>query len=159
MRMRRVTNGASPMTDVHLALVQSSLVCGPRGTVTGQLYFRTDASTFPDDVWNDFALVLLGWWVEALIPLLQGQRCEAELLFMDGPFLVRVERDEAGDCSMEFVDRARDRVVGRGSIQLDELFEQVTRAAKAVLEFSEEEGGAAADVEALRRGLAGIASS
>jgi len=67
---------------------------------------------FPATDWNDFVVVVLGWWIAQVLPLRCGFEGEAELRFMDGPFRIRIVNHGyeagiecfSGRCSV-FLDR------------------------------------------------------
>ncbi len=46
---------------------------------------------FPARGWDDFVVVVLGWWAAALVRLLRGLSQREMLDFMDGPFTVETE--------------------------------------------------------------------
>jgi hypothetical protein len=58
--------------------------------MTGVIYFQFGEKTFPEPDWNDFVIVVLCWWLEAVIQMVDGVKENAELWFMDGPFYVRI---------------------------------------------------------------------
>lgn len=147
------------MTTLRLVLEPRSLEVGPHGAVTGQIFFKVNSVAFPDDAWNDFALVILSWWSEALAALRGGAGTETELIFMDGPYALRLRRQSDGDCAAEFVERSRDRVVGRTTAKLPALLQDVADAASVVLSFCEGRTVPAADVDALREARNRIAPS
>src|SRR5262245_7151666 len=62
------------------------------GSVTAIVYFDFGADRqFPVADWNDFVVVIAGWWLEALQAVERGQ-VEAELRFMDGPYWITAIR-------------------------------------------------------------------
>lgn len=58
------------------------------------IYWQHENTFYPSSNWTDFGSTILGWWVTAAINLFHGSRNE-ELLFMDGPFCIKVTRKEA----------------------------------------------------------------
>lgn len=56
----------------------------------GNINFRFDDFYFPSNDWNDFIFVILNWWIQSLRNLLSNDVVKEELLFMDGPFLVKI---------------------------------------------------------------------
>jgi hypothetical protein len=58
------------------------------GSVTGVVYFEFGPGRrFPCVGWNDFVVVLAGWWMAALEKLVEGQS-EVDFRFMDGPYWI-----------------------------------------------------------------------
>lgn len=60
------------------------------------IWFEEGGESYPEEGWLDFGAVILLWWVSAILRLFGGSR-EEDLVFMDGPFRVRVRRDRASD--------------------------------------------------------------
>jgi hypothetical protein len=147
------------MTNLHLELERESLEVSTRGAVTGRIFFRTDFEAFPDDSWNDFVLVILRWWSEAVAALKDRGSDETELAFMDGPFVVRLRRHGDEEYAADFIDRSRNRVLGHATVQLPDLTQNIVDAAELALRFSEQTTAGAADAEALRGALSLIAPS
>jgi hypothetical protein len=58
--------------------------------ITGVIYIELGNIAFPERGWNDFPVVIVTWWLQALIKLLAGTPSEQTFLFMDGPFEFRV---------------------------------------------------------------------
>jgi hypothetical protein len=63
----------------------------------GQLLFEVtmqDGSTeYPMPHWSDFGYVVLGWWHNAIIQLIEGEK-ESEFDFMDGPYCVKARHNK-----------------------------------------------------------------
>ena len=59
--------------------------------VVGPIWLELDGQTFPDDGWDDFPVVILGWWLNAVKPLIANEGTECECLFMDGRYKFKVK--------------------------------------------------------------------
>jgi hypothetical protein len=59
-------------------------------TLTCPIYIRCGECAFPNESWDDFAVVILGWWMEQVRDLHRCQIETAVLLFMDGPYRVHI---------------------------------------------------------------------
>jgi hypothetical protein len=59
------------------------------------IYWRFPDFDYPMNGWTDFGVVLLGWWVQAIVSLRQGSQ-ETDLLFMDGPYSVHINKKAIG---------------------------------------------------------------
>lgn len=112
-------------------------------------------SIFPAH-WDDFAVVILGWWTQALLVLEETKT--AEWTFMGGPWTVRLFRqtrelielrsyDNHGDETTEPTELRRIRVPRTA------LHESLTQAAKRVIEKRETAGWHSPDLETLRANL------
>lgn len=57
------------------------------GLITGEIYFKINDYYFPERNWNDFLVIILGWWVNSFINAIKTNANKFEFHFMDGPFL------------------------------------------------------------------------
>lgn len=72
---------ADVVVDVESLKSRSS-----NGNVTGLVCLRVGEEHFPDSQWNDFPIIVLGWWIAGLLEIVQGQADTFEGRFMDGPY-------------------------------------------------------------------------
>lgn len=70
---------------------------GSNKKIHGIVYFSTGNVYFPDDTWDDFVVIILGWWIQSLRNLLRGVDNKVTLRFMDGPFLLEVSKQDNQD--------------------------------------------------------------
>lgn len=56
------------------------------GNVTGVIFLELHEKAFPAAGWSDFPVIILRWWVDALLELEVPERREVQWLFMDGPY-------------------------------------------------------------------------
>jgi hypothetical protein len=119
---------------------------------TGIVSWSNGESSFPDDRWNDFALVIAGWWLQALSQLQSSNR-SVVFRFMDGPFCV--ECDRIGDMVHgRFVDDRRGRkVVTEWTTPYCNIVQQVVEFSKVVLSYCDRNGVDGSDVDLVRSGL------
>ena len=68
----------------------ASLRVRPGGPVTGNICLQINDCHFPSPGWNDFVVVVMGWWATALLRLEQGQSTHERVPFMDGPYAVEL---------------------------------------------------------------------
>ena len=54
--------------------------------VIGPIWLEIDGRDFPGEGWDDFPVVILGWWLSEAKPLLTNQTGSRERLFMDGSY-------------------------------------------------------------------------
>jgi hypothetical protein len=69
----------------------STLERSESGTITGVIHLHLGSQAFPETSWNDFPVVIVGWWLDALHRLRDGSANHAECRFMDGPCLFNVQ--------------------------------------------------------------------
>ena len=75
----------------------ASLRRSATGSITAGIWFEAGDECFPENGWNDFAVVILGWWLSELraLPARNNPRATARLEFMDGPVEVEIRAPEA----------------------------------------------------------------
>jgi len=117
--------------------------------VTGPLAVRLGDAWFPEREWNDFPVIVLGWWVSQLPDLAQG--IDREFAFMDGPFRFSVIF-EAGGARIVLEDLRADppRVVSEAAIPADVVAGAIAAAAKEVVKACEGRGWTSCDIDELR---------
>ena len=124
------------------------------GNITGPIWIthgRRDEkpSAFPEESWDDFPVVILGWWLSALAGV--GQE-EVECSFMDGPYEFTVR--DVGSTLLRV--RCLGRGINAGELVADfvtpaaTLHGAVRDAAAAALSECDRRGWAGRDVEELR---------
>ena len=59
--------------------------------VSGPIWLEVEKQNFPSQQWNDFPVVILGWWLEAIADLVSKKAGSAKCLFMDGPYYFEVD--------------------------------------------------------------------
>src|SRR5688572_22893418 len=75
------------------------------GSVTGEIHLRLGSDAFPETGWSDFPIVILSWWIGALLALLRGESRSEDLQFMDGPLVVRLSDDGAAELKYRAIIR------------------------------------------------------
>jgi hypothetical protein len=65
-----------------------------KGLITGVIYFNFDQYKFPEIGWNDYIVIILGWWLDSIERLSKGLTKTVDLKFMDGPLRVRLSTNE-----------------------------------------------------------------
>ena len=91
----------------YVTAVSNSFIQMPGGQITGKIYFQFGEKTFPESDWNDFVVVMLCWWLKAVIQMIDGIKENAELLFMDGPFSVRILTQGRDRWRLECIERRK----------------------------------------------------
>lgn len=64
----------------------SNLNQGSSGLITGEIYFEENNNYFPEKGWNDFTVIILGWWISSFLKSVKQNSETFEFCFMDGPF-------------------------------------------------------------------------
>jgi hypothetical protein len=117
------------------------------GSITGPVFVRTSSQEFPSKSWDDFAVVVLGWWSEAILALIQGAS-EASLRFMDGPYKIRIAKNDVDHVRLELF--RGDTLQGNSDASVSEIVSGLREAGEKLLARCDEEQWSNSDVELLR---------
>lgn len=103
------------------------------GSITGVIYFDFGDYQFPEIEWNDFIVVIVGWWIKAVQGLSKNIVDTDSLDFMDGPLQVRITRKDNIFCLVECINNGTRRAVEHSTIvPIDELFSNIVKAGNLV---------------------------
>ncbi len=104
------------------------------GAVTGVVYFDFGSDQhFPVKGWNDFVVVIAGWWLAAVEEISRGSR-ETKLRFMDGPYWITIIAEPDGSVTLRCTeDRKGADVIGEQIATLDALRSELQSFANRVL--------------------------
>ena len=103
----------APISEASPTIVisEESIRQHSSGQITGIIYWQIGDQCFPDSKWDDFIVVIIGWWAEAIVKLMNGDSSSEVLSFMDGPFLLRCTTT-TNVVRCEFIDpRLEDSIV------------------------------------------------
>jgi hypothetical protein len=117
------------------------------GTVTGIIYFSAGNVTFPEDVWEDNPIIIVGWWLTNLAEYASGSDgCTVELSFMDGPFYLLLSLggwdSDAGTwrpmrAEMIGGQAGSDQVLHSAMVDLRDLYQSIDEVGGVLIEFCE----------------------
>ncbi len=120
--------------------------------ITGVISLQVGDVYFPEQDWNDFPVIVLGWWLTELLRLWHGELKAAEgvqCLFMDGDFYYTVSaRGERW--LIECVDGRPDgEVVAEAEVDRTEFMKQIINSATQTLNACRAHRWHTADTKAL----------
>lgn len=127
--------------------------------VTGIVFFEFGTFQFPQRDWNDFVVVILGWWLDATTKLVAAGEGETELYFMDGPYALRIVL-ESGILK---ISRGRDDVQtedSRFNFEVDAhgFLRAIYDASTTILSACASRDWMTADIETLQLGVSRLHS-
>jgi len=140
------------MTDIWVNIKKDSFRLGG-GKLTGIVFFRCGGYSFPDDRWDDFAAIVLTWWLTNLLEFRQRRSEECDLHFMDGPFSASLNDLGSGRCKIRFENNATGQICAEFVIAFLDVYRAVVDAADALLRFCEEMEWKDSDLQGLRESL------
>lgn len=142
------------MTQVCVVAEAESVRANVQGPVTGNIWILFKECEFPMRGWNDFAVVILGWWAAALLRLVRNETNRETVNFMDGSYAVEVRRSSNGMLrfrALEGPARLTERTTG--TAQVGVFVNGLVSQSSAVLSACRERGGWSSDEETLQSQL------
>lgn len=103
----------------------------------GDIFFEFEDSFFPSENWNDFILIILDWWLNAALELIDKKT--TGFLFMDGPYEVSITLDDSRNCKMKFIERKTKakNILKTISLPLNKLINELIVACQSLFEAIE----------------------
>ena len=86
-----------PMTtETRLVIDLGALHVRSHGPAIAGVWLESGGSEFPMARWTDFVVVVLRWWVVAVLRLLRNNTGTERVPFMEGPYAVEASRTQSG---------------------------------------------------------------
>ena len=125
-----------------------------RSSITGVIYYDFGAGRqFPAADWNDFVVVVLNWWIEALEQVVGGAE-SVNFYFMDGPYwMTAVPEGEDGLLLSCVEDRRGAGAIFEVLVNERDLRRELMAVARSVSCACESAGIESADLNELRTRL------
>src|SRR6185503_736015 len=140
-----------------LALTQFSVDTFPetfarstRGLVTGKISARLGDKSFPEAHWNDFVVVIIGWWLHEILKILTGTAASGHCRFMDGPYWFAIEVQSNDTVVVRCMEeRQGTKCVLEALCTRDSVLRSMLSAAASVIRKCQEESWFSSDLESL----------
>ena len=122
-----------PLSEIAVCVETADLE--KRSNVTGPIWLDIDGVSFPSKNWTDFPVIVLGWWLSNLRPLVEGSVDKVECPFMDGPYSLEVSEKDNGSWLLNcFRTESSGNVYQTGGEVLPErLIESILNASEKVI--------------------------
>ncbi|WP_437656917.1 hypothetical protein [Sorangium sp. So ce1182] len=123
------------------------------GPITGEIFIEYAETIFPEARWSDFSAVILSWWCQATIRLIEGASRE-EFLFMDGSFCFDISQNKGAWYVRCFDDISpTSSPITQGSFDRRTFVESLLAAANSVVRACAERSWMSKDVASLSLSL------
>ena len=122
------------------------------GSITGAICLSDGNFYFPSQDWDDFPVVILGWWLEALsTPILPGAK--KECLFMDGDYAFQVSSHSADEWLIVCGNRIDAHATSQSTaiVNVNEFMSTLRSVANSLVVACHNRGWSSKDVEQLSR--------
>lgn len=118
--------------------------------VTGTVFVKVDSYNFPEATWNDFVVIVLGWWLGKVADLQAGTINTCRCRFMDGPFWFDIESLSSGLWKIRFIDDRRNEVCeAEGNFEPQSVIKNLLQATDSVIKECNERRWTSDDLETL----------
>lgn len=135
---------------VEVSVDIPSLSRGSSGNITGVIFLTDGIKRFPEPTWNDFPVIIVGSWLEALHELRRSGK-SASCRFMDGPFEVRVSSDSNSAWRVDWLDGEAKQPSWSTSVTPAAFLNSVQAAGRALVAACQNRGWHSQEVETLAR--------
>lgn len=124
-----------------------------RRLVSGPIWLEMDGQLFPNDEWYDFPVVILGWWLNNMRPLVLNQATRCQCPFMDGPYRFDISTQKQADWLVSFIrdDLDGEKCLLERAVDPLTLTSKVLTAATAVADLCRQKGWASEDLTTLEK--------
>jgi hypothetical protein len=124
------------------------------GSITGVIYYDFGAGRqFPETDWDDFPVVILNWWIEALEQVGEGSE-SVKFCFMDGPFWMTAVPEGEDNLLLSCVEDRRDVGIRfEVLVHQGDLRRELMKVARSVSSACASAGIESADLNELRTRL------
>ena len=92
MNLNRTT-GDSDSISTFEVIVDPAFMRQSHRSVTGRIHVALGDFPFPARDWNDFVVVVLGWWLESVLSIRRNGTRAVQCLFVDGPYSFSIQPD------------------------------------------------------------------
>jgi hypothetical protein len=138
-------------TDFMLRVQPGCLTRSGHGNIFGQIWCEFGTLAFPQSHWTDFPIVVVCWWLEAIVGLVDGRKRTADLSFMDGPYMFHVFAKRRESWQAEWVERraAATNVIHQFDFTPDPFIRSLIACSDDLLQECSEKGWASADIDSV----------
>jgi len=137
-----------------------------QGPITCQVWIEVSGTSFPEESWSDFAVVILGWWIEGALRLVLEDSQSESFPFMDGAFSFELARANGGQFRVRLgrrcvgpgvkggklrgvVERITEESVQAGVVVSDDLVRELLSSSNLLLRECRQRGWGGADIDVL----------
>jgi len=109
------------------------------GSVTGNIFFESSGFNFPEMLWFDFPVRLIGWWIDQFLCALKENSSEFEFWFMEGAFKVSFKAAGIHQYVVKFIDRGKiEKILFEDKVCIEEIKTALIDCGQAILVKLEE---------------------
>lgn len=98
--------------------------------ITGVIYMECGDFYFPEKNWNDFIIVMMNNWITSIKNINLKISKEAELMFFDGAFYIKIQMVGEENCIIECIENHKtDNILFKEQIKFKSLEKELVNIA------------------------------
>lgn len=130
---------------------EDSLDQSMSGMVHGKIFLSVGSKVFPDSEWDDFVVIILGWWLAEVKNILDGSGSFCCFRFMDGPYYFEAHRNVQGGLSVAFFRDGEQYDCDFPLISIHDFLQEILRASNKVARTCNSRGWRSKEISTLQR--------
>jgi len=132
-------------------VLPDTLIRRSSGSITGHIWITIGDWGFPSQGWDDFPVVILSWWIEALLSLSAGENDRARFSFMDGPYFFEIAAPVADVSRVNFYRTVKtgSELLWEHACQFGDIRKAVLSAARTTIDACQEKKWVSTDLNKL----------
>ncbi len=104
------------------------------GTISGTIWIEAESRGFPESQWSDLVLGVLNMWLGNMDNFITKNLEQERLLFMDGPFEIRILRKDKQLLLLSFVKNDTNEEWGTCEVSLSAFIDALLKASAVAVE-------------------------
>jgi hypothetical protein len=121
--------------ETHLITELGVLNVRAQGPATAGIWLVIGGCEFPSAGWNDFVVVVLGWWSDAILRLLKNNSGRERVHFMDGPYSVEISKTQSQTLHLRmFAGPSGGREVAEGEADIKRFVSELAAQSRQLLD-------------------------
>ena len=136
---------------LEVKVAPGTLIRRSSGSIVGHIWITIAGRTFPGADWDDFPVVILAWWIEALLSVSAGENHTAQCNFMDGPYCFEISAPVAEVSTVRLYRTANtgNELVREHSCQFASLRDAILSAARTTINVCQQKNWVSTDLDQL----------
>ena len=128
-------------------------------TVDTIFYLSFNDVFFPSNQWTDFAIIVLNWWISAIIENYKKKNAKFKLFFMDGPYYVECLK-HGSVVHLSFIEEKKlKQTICEGDVEIEVLVAELISVSSEIIQaIKKHDFGELRDFNNLEKALAKLKS-
>lgn len=131
------------------------------GSIVGHIWISIGDWAFPGVAWDDFPVVIMGWWIESWLLISSEDHLTARCNFMDGPYWFEITTSEAERAIVQCFrhSEAGSKLLHKTGCKCSSVTGALLAASESILQVCKEHKWTSRDLDNLFRLYSNLRSS